>query len=148
MTPFSSRDIITWSLVAIVLAALITLLVQKLFNLASRTLPTWTLQDARQKFAHAYPGKDIYQVARLLLQRDRVFSRMLVWLPWQCLLVLFMLATLWAFVIPAKSRFWLLVVQNIFVFEFLILALYPAFRLLQRIQRLTIERIQELLTKK
>jgi len=143
--PMSPRSLLIWAVVAIVIAAIITLLLQKLLNLVENTLPTWTLFEAQKRFARTFPNKDIYEIASYMIRRDRTFSWLVNFLPYQCLFALFMLATLWAFVIPKDSRFWLPLVQNIFIFEFMILALYPAFRLLQRMQRLTINRLQELL---
>jgi hypothetical protein len=148
LNPLTTKSLMMWCLISLLVAILITYLIQKLFNLVQKTLPTWTLKDAQNRLGRSYPGKDIYQIVSNMIQRDRIFASMLNFLPWQCLFALFVLATLWAFVISKESRFWLPLVQNLFVFEFMILALLPAFRLLQKMLRLTIARIQELLKQK
>ncbi|MCK5241305.1 hypothetical protein KAR34_02525 [bacterium] len=145
MTP---KSLLLWCFISLAVAVVITFLLQKLVNQVQKTLPTWNLKKAQNRFTRVYPGKDIYQIVSYMIRRDRAFASLLNFLPWQCFIALFVLATLWAFVIPKESRFWLPVAQNLFIFEFMILALLPAFRLLQKMQRLTIARIQELLKQK
>lgn len=144
----NTEGMVTGAAISLGIAVIITLLVRRLVRLVERTLPTWTRGIAQQRLASSYPNKSLPEIVSAMSQRDRVFTWMVKFLPVQCMLALVILTTLWGFVIPKTSAFWVTLVKNLFLFEFMLLALYPAFRLIQRMQQLTITRLRELIGQK
>ncbi|MCD4813161.1 hypothetical protein K8S19_05660 [bacterium] len=140
----NASEIILWSAIAIGVAAVATWLINKLVAVVRKTLPQWTLAQAKERFAKIYPTKNINQVLAMFIQRDKVFSRMVDFLPIQCIVALIVLSAVWAWLIPASQSFWTRLVQNVFIFEVTLLAMVPAFRSLRKMQQMVIARVQEL----
>jgi hypothetical protein len=134
--------------VALGLVALLTLLAAWLKRLAERTLPAWTRASALQQLSRSYPGKSLEDIAVLLADRERRFSGLLPWLPWQALAGLVIVWLLWRFVAPPQSVFWRTLAQNFGVFFFMLLAMIPLFYLLRNLQRATLKRVRELAGKR
>lgn len=143
----NTAGLLSGAALSLVIAVVITLLVRSLVRLVERTLPQWTPGIALERLARTYPNKTLPEIVLAMSQRDRIFTWMVKFLPAQCLVAMLLLATLWGFVIPKTSLFWVTLVKNLFLFEFMVLALYPTFRLIHRMQRLTIARLRELLEK-
>lgn len=126
----------------------LTLLALWLKRLGERTLPAWTRASALQQMSRSYPGKSLEEIAALLADRERRFSRMLPWLPWQALLGLAVVWLLWRFVLPPQSVFWRTLAQNFAVFFLMLLAMVPLMHILRGLQRATLKRVQELAGKR
>ncbi|MEW6516770.1 MAG: hypothetical protein AB1439_07705 [candidate division FCPU426 bacterium] len=130
--------------VAAGLVAGLTLLAWWLKALGKRTLPAWSRASALQQLSRSYPGKSLEEIAVILADRERRFSRMLPWLPWQALLGLAAVWLLWRFVLPPQSLFWRTVAQNFAVFFLMLLGMIPLMYILRGLQRATLKRVQEL----
>jgi hypothetical protein len=136
------------ALLALGLVALLTLLAAWLKRLAERTLPAWTRASALQQLSRSHPGKSLEDIAVILADRERRFSRLLPWLPWQALAGLVVVWLAWRFLAPPQSVFWRTLAQNFGVFFFMLLAMLPLFYILRDLQRATLKRVQELAGKR